>query len=87
MPEPVVAPETAQDPNRFNPYGPGANADETRQAQHGLLNDAILDVNMQQVMVRSQSLTVDIAGKDFATGHKRLDMLQERFIAGVKPPA
>ena len=65
-------------------FGAREQADETRQASQGILNDAELDVNFQQVMVRSQALTVDIAGKDFVTGHKRLDMIQERFLSGVK---
>ena len=65
-------------------FGPREQADETRQASQGILNDAELDVNFQQIMVRSQALTVDVVGKDFATGHKRLDMIQERFLAGVK---
>ena len=57
--------EDINDPNRFNPYGPGANADETRQAQHIEANDAPLDVNMNAVVCRSQALTVDIAGKNY----------------------
>ena len=68
-------------------FGAREQADETRQASQGILNDAELDIVMQQVVVRSQALTVDVAGKDFVTGHKRLDMIQERFLAGVKPPA
>ena len=62
-------------------FGAREQADETRQAGQGVLNDVPLDVVMQQVMVRSQSLTVDVLGKDFASHHKRLDILQERMFA------
>lgn len=48
------------------PYGPGVNADETRQAQHMNANDAPVDVNMNAIMARSQALTVDAMGKSFA---------------------
>ncbi len=55
----------ADTPSRFDPYGPNANADETRQAQHSNSNDAPTDVNFNAVVARSQALTVDIAGKDY----------------------
>lgn len=55
----------ANTPSRFDPYGPNANADETRQAQHIEANDAPLDVNFNAVVCRSQALTVDIAGKNW----------------------
>jgi hypothetical protein len=55
----------ADTPSRFDPYGPNANADETRQAQHMEANDAPLDVNMNSVICRSQALTFDIAGKNY----------------------
>jgi hypothetical protein len=61
----------ASTPSRFDPYGPNANADETRQAQHQLTNDSPTDVNMNAVVARSQSLTVDIAGKNYEAGADR----------------
>lgn len=68
-------------------FGAREDADTTRQAQHELANDVPVDVNINAVVARSQTLTFDVLGKDFATAHKRLDMIQERFIAGVKAPA
>ena len=47
------------------PYGPGVNADETRQAQHMAANDTPVDVNFNAVVARSQALTVDQLGKNF----------------------
>ncbi|MGE3410299.1 MAG: hypothetical protein AB7I37_26200 [Pirellulales bacterium] len=56
-----------EDSNRFSPYGPGANADETRQAQHMAANDTPVDVNFNSVVCRSQALTVDALGKHFSS--------------------
>jgi hypothetical protein len=67
--------ETATDFNRMNPYGPGANADETRQAQHMEANDAPVDVNLNSVVARSQALTVDIAGKGFTANQDLRDKI------------
>lgn len=55
----------AETPSRFDPYGPNANADETRQAQHMNANDAPVDVNFNAIVARSQGLTVDVLGKNF----------------------
>jgi hypothetical protein len=58
-------PNEAEAPQRWDPFGPQANADETRQAQHSNANDAPTDVNCNAIVARSQALTVDIAGKDY----------------------
>lgn len=55
----------AETPSRFDPYGPNALADETRQAQMMNANDAPVDVNMNAVVARSQTLTFDQAGKNY----------------------
>lgn len=68
--------ESSTDFNRFNPYGPGANADETRQAQHMEANDAPLDVNFNSVVCRSQALTVDLGGKNYESN---ADLRQKLF--------
>lgn len=59
------APNEAGAPNRWDPYGPNANADETRQAQHMEANDAPVDVNLNAVVGRSQALTFDALGKNY----------------------
>jgi hypothetical protein len=64
-------PEEATDPNRFNPYGPGANADETRQPQHQQTNDTPTDVNMNAVVAREQAGTFALMGKNFEAGAAR----------------
>ena len=84
MPESPVAPETSMDPNRFNPFGPGASADETRQAQQSTSNDTPTDVNFNAIVARSQALTLDILGKDAIANADFRNKIQERFLAGVK---
>lgn len=69
--------ETATDFNRFNPFGPGASADETRQAQQVQANDTPTDVNMNAVVARSQAHTVDMAGKSFTANMDRRDKIAD----------
>lgn len=51
--------------SRWDAYSPLALADETRQAQMQIANDAPVDVNPNAIIARSQMLTVDIAGKNY----------------------
>ena len=83
MPESVVAPETSMDPNRFNPFGPGASADETRQAQQSQSNDVPTDVNMNAVVAREQAGTFTLMGKNFEANASFLQAMQNRFLKGV----
>ena len=70
----------AATPSRFDPYGPNALADETRQAQMQQANDVPTDVNFNAVVARSQALTVDIAGKDYqANGDLRQKYADAKF--------
>ena len=69
--------ETATDYNRMNPFGPGASADETRQAQQVQANDTPTDVNMNAVVARSQAHTVDMAGKSFTANMDRRDKIAD----------
>lgn len=57
------------------------NADETRQAQQGNMNDVPLDVNMNAVVVRSQCLTVDVLGKGFVAAQERRQIIADRLIS------
>lgn len=72
---------TGSNPSRLDPFGPTANADETRQAQHQNANDTPTDVNMNAVVARSQALTFDIAGKNFQQNSARLDALMNHEAA------
>jgi hypothetical protein len=73
----------AETPSRFDPYGPNANADETRQAQHSNSNDAPTDVNMNAVVARSQALTEDIAGKNYEAASARRQILADMILKGA----
>jgi len=55
----------------------GANADETRQAQHTTSNDTPTDVNFNAIVARSQALTVDALGKQFAAAADRRTILAD----------
>lgn len=59
----------ANTPSRFDPYGPNALADETRQAQMTESNDTPTDVNMNAVVARNQALTVQEAGNIFVSNN------------------
>jgi hypothetical protein len=70
-------------PSRFDPFGPAANADETRQAQHSNSNDSPTDVNLNAVVARSQALTVDIAGKNYESASARRQILADAALKGA----
>ena len=46
-------------------FGPREHVDDTRQAQHGQMNDVPLDVNFNAVAAREQALTWNISGKNY----------------------
>ncbi len=72
-----------QTPTATKGFGPREDADETRQAQHMEANDAPVDVNMNAIMARSQSLTVDALGKSFVSNQDFREKVQDRFLAKV----
>lgn len=61
-------------------YGPVEQTDDTRQAQHGLVNDAPVDVNYNAVAARSQSLTIDALGKGFAAAQERRQIIADKDL-------
>ena len=73
--------ESSTDFNRMNPYGPGANADETRQAQHQNANDTPTDVNSNAVVAREQAGTFTLMGKNFEAGASRRNGLFDHIAA------
>lgn len=52
-------------PEHSQGYGAAEHADDTRQAQHSVSNDAPTDVNMNAILARSQAQTTDQAGKNY----------------------
>ena len=73
--------ETSTDFNRMNPYGPGASADDTRQAQQTNSNDTPTDVNFNAVVARSQCLTVDFGGKAWVSNTDRREKVADIIMA------
>lgn len=68
-----------------NTFGPVESADETRQAQHSVSNDAPTDVNINAVIARSQSLTFDGLGKGYAANQDRRDKMFDQKAYETKP--
>lgn len=77
----------ADTPSRFDPYGPNALADETRQAQMMNANDAPVDVNLNAVVARSQTLTFDMMGKNFEASAMRFNGLMGHVAAELAKKA
>lgn len=62
-----------QDPTpvHSNAYGAAENADDTRQAQHTISNDAPTDVNCNAVIARNQAGTIALMGASFEANADR----------------
>jgi hypothetical protein len=85
----------ANTPSRFDPYGPNALADETRQAQMTNANDTPTDVNVNAVVGRVQTAafvgqqeTLTLMGKNFEADatrrNKQFDDLAMWRSGGLK---
>lgn len=70
-----------------NTFGPVEDSDATRQAQHGLANDAPVDVNVNAIIARTQGLTFDALGKGFASNQDRRDKMFDQMSYQTKPQA
>lgn len=74
-------PNESTAPNRWDPYGPNANADDTRQAQQTNSNDTPTDVNINAVVVREQAGTFTLMGKNFEANAMRFNGLMAHEAA------
>ena len=61
-------------------FGPVESADETRQAQQSFSNDTPTDVNFNAVVSRSQSLTVEEAGRGFVAAQERRQIIADAML-------
>lgn len=52
-------------------FGARESADETRQAQQQVANDAPVDVNPNAILAREQAATVALAGREFTAASAR----------------
>lgn len=55
----------------YEPFGAHSSADETRQAQQKVANDAVADVDVNSVVAREQAATLTLMGKNFEAGAAR----------------
>lgn len=55
----------------------GASTSESLQSQQVMGNDVPIDVNPNAIYARSQALTVDLAGKNFAAAADRRTILAD----------
>ena len=61
-------------------YGPVELADDTRQSQNQVANDAPVDMNPNAIICRSQMLTLDIAGKGFTAAAERRQIIADSML-------
>jgi len=71
-----------QDPTPVHSQGFGAaeSADETRQAQQTVSNDAPTDVNCNAVIARAQAETITLMGKNFEANADRRNKLADQLM-------
>lgn len=62
-------------------FGAREQADETRQAQQSVSNDAPTDVNMNAIVARSQATTIDFFGKVWASNSDRREKFADLALA------
>ena len=62
-------------------YGPRESADETRQAQQTVSNDAPTDVNLNAIIAREQAGTFTLMGKNFEASAMRFNGLMGHVAA------
>ena len=65
----IDAPMQTSTPIATMGFGAREQADETRQAQQREANDAVADVQMNDIFSRSQAITLDVLGKAFVENH------------------
>jgi len=59
------------------PFSPEISSSKQMQSEHSFSDDTPTDVNFNAVVARSQSLTVDIAGKQFVGNSDRRDKMAD----------
>lgn len=64
-------------PEHSEGYGPAEHADDTRQAQQTVSNDAPTDVNLNAVIARTQAGTFTLIGAEFAAAAARRTILAD----------
>jgi hypothetical protein len=73
-------PEQDNTPQHSQGFGPAESADETRQAQQTVSNDAPTDVNYNAVLARAQGETLALMGKNFEANADRRNKLADQLM-------
>lgn len=69
-----------QTPEATKGFGAREDADATRQGGHLIANDAQIDVHFDAITARSQTLTVDLAGKEFVAAAARRTIFADKDV-------
>lgn len=80
MADPAIS---TDDGSRNGPFGPRESADETRQAQQSVSNDAPTDVNMNAIMAREQGATLTLMGKNFEANADRRNKIFDALVGRI----
>ena len=81
--DPTTNPSQVPTPVATMGFGARESADETRQAQQSVSNDAPTDINYNAIAARSQQLTLDVLGKNFEANADFRQKMQDRYLAKV----
>jgi len=70
-------------PEHSEGFGAAEQSDDTRQAQHGILNDAPVDVNLNAVYARNYAETASRRADSFERAAARHDLVAEAILAKI----
>ncbi len=73
--------ENTTGPPPSSGFGPAESADETRQAQQQVANDAPVDINPNAIWAREQANTMVLMGKNFEASAARRNSLFDHMAA------
>ena len=76
MPDPITG-----GPPSATGFGPRESADETRQSQHAIANDAVADVNCNAILARMQASTYALMGANFEANAARFQGMMSHAAA------
>lgn len=65
-------------------FGAREDADQTRQAGHGIVNDAQIYANPNGILVNSQMLSIDMLGKGMIASQERRQIIADFLLSGLK---
>ena len=76
-------PEQDNTPQHSQGYGPAELADDTRQSQNQVANDAPVDTNPNAIIAREQAGTFVLMGKNFEANADRRNKIFDAMTPGL----